>query len=69
MPLGLAIMELNIAELLYLNYKDTTKPITMYINSSGTTTADKIFLFPTNVFFTIYSFTAFLCFHTIFIIG
>ena len=40
MPLVPAVTELIIAELLYLNYEDTTKPITMYINSSGTTTAD-----------------------------
>jgi ATP-dependent Clp protease protease subunit len=40
MPLVPAVTELIIAELLYLNYEDTSKPITMYINSSGTTTAD-----------------------------
>ena len=40
MPLVPAVTELIIAELLYLNYEDTNKPITMYINSSGTTTAD-----------------------------
>lgn len=38
MPLVPAVTELVIAELLYLNYEDSTKPITMYINSSGTTT-------------------------------
>jgi len=38
MPLVPAVTELVIAELLYLNYEDNTKPITMYINSSGTTT-------------------------------
>lgn len=40
MPLVPAVTELVIAELLYLNYESTTDPITMYINSSGTTTAD-----------------------------
>eukprot|EP00591_Stephanopyxis_turris_P005708 CAMPEP_0195508656 /NCGR_PEP_ID=MMETSP0794_2-20130614/1811_1 /TAXON_ID=515487 /ORGANISM="Stephanopyxis turris, Strain CCMP 815" /LENGTH=272 /DNA_ID=CAMNT_0040635675 /DNA_START=18 /DNA_END=836 /DNA_ORIENTATION=- len=40
MPLVPAVTELVIAELLYLNYEDTNKPITMYINSSGTTTPD-----------------------------
>lgn len=40
MPLVPAVTELVIAELLYLNYEDNTKPITMYINSSGTTTAN-----------------------------
>lgn len=40
MPLVPAVTELIIAELLYLNYEDTQKPITMYINSSGTTTPD-----------------------------
>lgn len=39
MPLVPAVTELIIAELLYLNY-ESTDPITMYINSSGTTTAD-----------------------------
>jgi ATP-dependent Clp protease protease subunit len=39
MPLVPAVSELVIAELLYLNYESTTDPITMYINSSGTTTA------------------------------
>merc|ERR1712071_389204 len=40
MPLVPAVTELVIAELLYLNYEDSDKPITMYINSSGTTTPD-----------------------------
>ena len=40
MPLVPAVTELIIAELLYLNYESTNDPITMYINSSGTTTAD-----------------------------
>jgi hypothetical protein len=35
MPLVPAVTELIIAELLYLNY-ESTDPITMYINSSGT---------------------------------
>ncbi|EJK55685.1 hypothetical protein THAOC_24554 [Thalassiosira oceanica] len=39
MPLVPAVTELVIAELLYLNYEDQNKPVTMYINSSGTTTA------------------------------
>ena len=39
MPLVPAVTELVIAELLYLNYEDQSKPVTMYINSSGTTTA------------------------------
>jgi len=39
MPLVPAVTELVIAELLYLNY-ESTDPITMYINSSGTTTAN-----------------------------
>jgi len=39
MPLVPAVTELVIAELLYLNYESTDDPITMYINSSGTTTA------------------------------
>jgi ATP-dependent Clp protease protease subunit len=39
MPLVPAVTELVIAELLYLNYESTSDPITMYINSSGTTTA------------------------------
>mmetsp|Transcript_2895 Transcript_2895/g.6408 ORF Transcript_2895/g.6408 Transcript_2895/m.6408 type:complete len:186 (-) Transcript_2895:2414-2971(-) len=40
MPLVPAVTELVIAELLYLNYESSTDPITMYINSSGTTTAN-----------------------------
>jgi len=40
MPLVPAVTELVIAELLYLNYESTSDPITMYINSSGTTTAN-----------------------------
>jgi len=40
MPLVPAVTELIIAELLYLNYESSMDPITMYINSSGTTTAD-----------------------------
>lgn len=39
MPLVPAVTELVIAELLYLNYESESDPITMYINSSGTTTA------------------------------
>eukprot|EP00580_Thalassiosira_gravida_P003235 CAMPEP_0201620956 /NCGR_PEP_ID=MMETSP0492-20130828/45486_1 /ASSEMBLY_ACC=CAM_ASM_000837 /TAXON_ID=420259 /ORGANISM="Thalassiosira gravida, Strain GMp14c1" /LENGTH=262 /DNA_ID=CAMNT_0048090323 /DNA_START=37 /DNA_END=825 /DNA_ORIENTATION=+ len=39
MPLVPAVTELVIAELLYLNYEDQSKPVTMYINSSGTMTA------------------------------
>mmetsp|Transcript_25661 Transcript_25661/g.29306 ORF Transcript_25661/g.29306 Transcript_25661/m.29306 type:complete len:264 (+) Transcript_25661:60-851(+) len=40
MPLVPAVTELVIAELLYLNYESISDPITMYINSSGTTTAN-----------------------------
>mmetsp|Transcript_4761 Transcript_4761/g.7198 ORF Transcript_4761/g.7198 Transcript_4761/m.7198 type:complete len:285 (+) Transcript_4761:14-868(+) len=40
MPLVPAVTELIIAELLYLNYESATKPIFMYINTPGTTTAD-----------------------------
>lgn len=40
MPLVPAVTELVIAELLYLNYESTSEPITMYINSSGTSTAN-----------------------------
>merc|ERR1712151_1217971 len=40
MPLVPAVTELVIAELLYLNYESRYDPITMYINSSGTTTAN-----------------------------
>jgi len=36
MPLVPQVTELVIAELLYLNYESSTKPITMYINSPGT---------------------------------
>jgi len=39
MPLVPAVTELVIAELLYLNYESTVDPITMYINSPGTTTS------------------------------
>lgn len=35
-----AVTELIIAELLYLQYKDRTKPIYLYINSTGTSRAD-----------------------------
>lgn len=35
-----AVTELIIAELLYLNYESATSPVFMYINSSGTTSAD-----------------------------
>jgi len=34
------VTELIIAELLYLNYESGDKPVFMYINSSGTTSAD-----------------------------
>ena len=37
MPLVPAVTELILAELLYLNYESSDKPIYMYINSSGTT--------------------------------
>ena len=40
MPLVPAVTELIVAELLYLQYKDRTKPIFLYINSTGTTRAD-----------------------------
>lgn len=40
MPLVPAVTELIIAELLFLNYEDSKKPVTMYINSSGTMSAD-----------------------------
>ena len=40
MPLVPAVTELVIAELLYLNYENQSTPVTMYINSSGTTTAN-----------------------------
>merc|ERR1719247_2393084 len=34
-----AVTELIVAELLYLNYESPSKPVTLYINSSGTTNA------------------------------
>jgi len=40
MPINNAVAELIISELLYLQYDSTEKPITMYINSPGTTTED-----------------------------
>jgi ATP-dependent Clp protease protease subunit len=40
MPLVSAVTELIIAELLYLQYRDRTKPMNLYINSTGTTRAD-----------------------------
>ncbi len=40
MPLVPQVSELIIAELLYLNYESSDKPIYMYINSSGTLTPD-----------------------------
>ena len=40
MPLVPAVTELIVAELLYVQYKDRTKPIFFYINSTGTTRAD-----------------------------
>ena len=40
MQLVPAVTELIIAELLYLQYKDRTKPIFLYINSTGTSRAD-----------------------------
>jgi len=40
MPLVPAVTELVIAELLYLQYSDSTKPLYMYFNSTGTTRAD-----------------------------
>eukprot|EP00934_Nitzschia_sp_Nitz4_P000653 Nitzschia sp. Nitz4//scaffold89_size161592//100819//108047//NITZ4_002387-RA/size161592-processed-gene-0.198-mRNA-1//1//CDS//3329559643//653//frame0 len=40
MPLVSQVTELIIAELLYLNYESTDTPITMYINSPGSTTSD-----------------------------
>jgi ATP-dependent protease ClpP protease subunit len=40
MPLVPAVTELIIAEMLYLQHKDRTKPIYLYINSTGTTRAD-----------------------------
>ena len=35
LPLVPSVTELIVAELLWLNYEDRTKPITMYINSTG----------------------------------
>eukprot|EP00887_Chlorella_sp_A99_P004139 scaffold23.g4139.t1 len=40
MPLVPAVTELIIAEMLYLQHKDRTKPMYLYINSTGTTRAD-----------------------------
>jgi len=40
MPMVPAVTELIVAELLYLNYESSTKPVTLYINSPGTVTAD-----------------------------
>eukprot|EP00891_Asterochloris_glomerata_P004179 jgi/Astpho2/4179/Aster-05146 len=40
MPLVPAVTELIIAELLYLQYRDRTKPMFLYINSTGTSRAD-----------------------------
>jgi len=40
MPLVPAVTELIIAQLLYLNYEDARRPITLYINSPGTVTPD-----------------------------
>lgn len=40
MPLVAAVTELVIAQLLYLNYEDSKRPITLYINSPGTVTPD-----------------------------
>jgi ATP-dependent Clp endopeptidase proteolytic subunit ClpP len=40
MPLVPAVTELIIAELLYLNFESSTKPIYMYINTPGTSTPD-----------------------------
>jgi hypothetical protein len=40
MPLVPAVTELIITELLYLQYEDRTKPVYLYINSTGTTRAD-----------------------------
>lgn len=40
MPINAAVTELIIGELLFLQYESNTKPITMYINSPGTTTED-----------------------------
>ena len=35
-----AVTELIIAEIMYLQYKDRSKPMFLYINSTGTTRAD-----------------------------
>jgi len=40
MPLSSQVAELIIAELLFLQYDAPLKPVTMYINSPGTTTED-----------------------------
>eukprot|EP00242_Pyramimonas_sp_CCMP2087_P003748 CAMPEP_0198212558 /NCGR_PEP_ID=MMETSP1445-20131203/26594_1 /TAXON_ID=36898 /ORGANISM="Pyramimonas sp., Strain CCMP2087" /LENGTH=331 /DNA_ID=CAMNT_0043887033 /DNA_START=25 /DNA_END=1020 /DNA_ORIENTATION=+ len=40
MPLVPAVTELIVAELLYLQYTDATKPLYIYINSTGCTRAD-----------------------------
>jgi hypothetical protein len=40
MPLVPAVTELIVSELLYLQYTDRTKPVYIYINSTGTTRAD-----------------------------
>jgi ATP-dependent Clp protease, protease subunit len=40
MPLVPAVTELIVAELLYLQYADSAKPMYLYINSTGTTRAD-----------------------------
>jgi len=40
MPLVASVTELIVAELLYLQYEDTDKPIYVYINSTGTTRED-----------------------------
>lgn len=40
MPMVPAVTELIVAELLYLNYESSTKPVTLYINSPGTVNAE-----------------------------
>jgi ATP-dependent Clp protease protease subunit len=40
MPLVPQVTELIVAELLYLNYESSTKPVYMYINTPGTSTPD-----------------------------
>ena len=40
MPLVPAVTELIIAEFLYLQYEDASKPVYMYINSTGTSSPD-----------------------------